>query len=140
MIDAYIVDDREVDRYTARRRLAKSGRFAAVHEAEDGRIFLDKLFDQPRVAASEGPLVLMDISMPVMDGFQTVDALRARMIEQGWPKDVIVVMVSSSSAERDRARAAERPLVRGYFEKPIRVQDVGEMLRLFEGRDQPSTR
>lgn len=132
MIDAYIVDDREVDRYTARRRLANTGRFAAVHEAADGRIFLDKLFDRHNRADEKGPLVLMDISMPFMDGFQTVEALRCRMVENGWPEDVVVVIVSSSSAPDDRRRAAETPLVRGYFEKPLRVIDVEAMLSLMD--------
>ncbi|WP_425074212.1 response regulator [Sagittula sp. S175] len=130
MIQAYIVDDREVDRYTARRRLAKTGRFTAVHEAEDGRIFLDKLFDAEPKLDEPGPLVLMDISMPFMDGFETVEALRARMIESGWPENVVVVIVSSSGAPKDKQRAAETPLVRGYFEKPIKVDDVEVMLSL----------
>lgn len=130
MTEAFIVDDREVDRFTARRRLAKSGHFSAVHEAEDGAAFLDKLFGGAPQGVGSGPLVLMDIAMPVMDGFETVDALRARMIEKGWPEDVTVVMVTSSGAEIDRARAAQRPLVRGYFEKPIRKDDVDAMMAL----------
>ncbi|MBP0482553.1 response regulator transcription factor [Sagittula salina] len=132
MTQAYIVDDREVDRYTARRRLAKSGRFTAVHEAEDGRDFLDKLYGAVRTDGEKGPLVLMDIRMPLMDGFETAEALREKLVEHGWPKDVVVVIVSSSGAPMDRQRAMKTPLVRGYFEKPLRGHDVEEMLKLLD--------
>jgi CheY-like chemotaxis protein len=134
MINAYIVDDREVDRYTARRRLSKTGRFNALYEADSGPVFLSQLYkgsDTPDIS-KPGPLVLMDISMPIMDGFETVEALKAKMVEEGWPSTVVVVMVTSSSAPKDKARAAELGIVRGYFEKPIRVSDVEDMLRIVD--------
>lgn len=135
-MQAFIVDDREVDRYTARRRLAKTGRFAEVHEAEDGRVFLRQLADtDTSQRAMAGPLILMDISMPHMDGFETVEALREQMFREGWPKEsVTVVMVSSSSAPSDKARASDTDLINAYFEKPICVADVERMIALVEQR------
>src|SRR5204862_2714783 len=65
-----VVDDSRMNRLTLARLLEQLGH--AVVEAEDGREALDRL-------ASGGAidLVLLDVVMPVLAGFQTLEAMKA---------------------------------------------------------------
>mgnify|MGYP001605969276 CR=1 FL=1 len=130
---AYIVDDSEVDRYTARRRLTKSQRFDPVLEAADGLGFVDLFLAREAVGAEPKPLVLMDINMPQLDGFATLRALRQRLADlgQGWP--LIAVILTSSDAEEDRQRAQDDATVADYMTKPITKEDVERLLRTHYG-------
>lgn len=60
--------------------------------------------------------VLLDINMPMRDGFQVAEDLSPLL--HGHPT-VIVMMLTSSSAEHDRARAAKVPLIRDFIVKPL---------------------
>lgn len=64
-----IVDDERLNRTVLRAALTKQGQ--DVVEAADGRQALDRL--------AEGPIdvVLLDIMMPVMDGYATLEAIKA---------------------------------------------------------------
>ena len=70
----------------------------------------------------------MDISMPRMDGFQTIEA-SMKHAKQGL-QDVLFVMYTSSTIAFDREIAAGLPHVRGYINKPIDDQDVVDMQKL----------
>lgn len=64
-----VVDDNDMNREMLSRRLQKLG--YEVTEVGDGRIALDKLRD------GNFDLVLLDILMPVLDGFQTLEFMKA---------------------------------------------------------------
>ena len=65
-----VVDDSRMHRMTLAKLLDQLGH--DVVEAEDGRDALDRLAKDPAIE-----LVLLDLVMPVMDGFQTLAAMRA---------------------------------------------------------------
>ena len=79
-----VVDDNEDNRYTLTRRLKRQG-YDEVATAEDGRKALELL------DASSFDLVLLDIMMPEMDGYETLEAIKAN------PKlrDIPVIMISA---------------------------------------------
>ncbi len=64
-----VVDDNDMNREMLSRRLQKLG--YEVAEAGDGRLALDKLRD------GNFDLILLDILMPVLDGFQTLEFMKA---------------------------------------------------------------
>jgi CheY-like chemotaxis protein len=63
----------------------------------------------PEGGAAE--LVLLDLNMPEMDGFDFLDAYR--------PPHAAVVVLTSSPDPTDRSRALAHACVRGYLVKPI---------------------
>ena len=69
------------------------------------------------IATENIDLVLMDIHMPVMDGYQVIEALRAQN------NHVPVVVMTASSIDIDRSRA-EQLGCDGYLVKPITVTDI----------------
>jgi CheY-like chemotaxis protein/nitrogen-specific signal transduction histidine kinase len=88
-----IVEDDADTRAMLRRSLEKEG--WSVSEAENGRVGLD------RVASELPSLVLLDLMMPEMDGFEFLDQLRRR--PAGTAPDVVVI-TAKELTEEDRRR------------------------------------
>jgi class 3 adenylate cyclase len=101
-----VVDDNRVNRLLVARTLEQFGHRVAF--AENGRQALEMLRSHPT------DLVLLDIEMPEMNGYQTLEALR------GDPKlrDVPVVMMSSVDEIDSVARCIEMG-AEDYLFKPV---------------------
>jgi CheY-like chemotaxis protein len=72
-------------------------------------------------------LLLLDINMPVMSGWDFLDAIRSR----SYADQVYAVIVSSSIDTGDHKKAEQYKQVIGYLEKPINVR----MLQDFKSSD-----
>jgi len=101
-----LVEDNENNRYLARYLLERAG--FEVEVAVDGRRGLE------RARAGRFDLVLLDIQMPEMDGYELAAALRADPATARIP----IVGVSSFAMAGDRAKAMQLGFA-GYIEKPI---------------------
>ncbi|HLF27159.1 MAG TPA: GAF domain-containing protein [Anaerolineae bacterium] len=97
-----IVDDDPAIREVLRRMLEHEG--WAVNEAENGRIGLERMVEQ------RPDLILLDLMMPEMDGFEFVAALRRR---EDWRSIPVVVVTAKDLTVEDRLRLS------GYVEKII---------------------
>jgi class 3 adenylate cyclase len=104
--DLLVVDDNRVNRLLLGRTLEQFGH--RVVFAENGRQALEVLRERPP------DLVLLDIEMPEMNGYQTLEALRAD------PKlrDIPVVMMSSVDEVDSVARCVEMG-AEDYLFKPV---------------------
>ena len=103
---ALLVEDNENNRYLAQFLLERDG--FAVTVAVDGKQALQAArLDKPDV-------VLMDIQMPDMDGYQTAERFKSEPIL----RDIPLVGVSSFVMPGDREKALQVGFV-GYIEKPI---------------------
>jgi CheY-like chemotaxis protein len=81
-----IVDDNGDNRYTLSHRLQRQG-YTDLEEASNGREALE------RVAARPFDLVLLDIMMPEMDGYEVLERLKA---DETW-RHIPVIMISALS-------------------------------------------
>ena len=66
-------------------------------------------------------LILVDINMPLVEGFEVLEAMRSQPRLAGIP----TVMMSSSRAEHDRVRALRCGAAR-YWTKTLRFADLVE--------------
>lgn len=97
-----IVDDERLARNKVRRFLTKDPRFVVVGEARDGMEALE------RIEALEPALLVLDIQMPGLNGFELLDAL-------GEPLELVVIF--STAHEEHALRAFEAHAV-DYLLKP----------------------
>lgn len=90
-------------------------------EARDGRAALEE------IRRHRPDLVLLDVMMPVMDGWSVLEELQA-LPEQERPR---VVVVSARASLRDRAKAAELG-ADAFVAKPFNVEDLLDLLRALD--------
>jgi len=101
-----LVEDNEVNRDMLRRRLENKG--YVVVPAEDGE-------QGYSLAQSEQPdLILMDISLPAMDGWQVAQLLKAHNTTRHIP----IIVLTAHALVSDRAKALETGCS-DYETKPI---------------------
>lgn len=81
---------------------------------------LDKLCNE-LLPARVKVLVLLDVNMPEMSGFELLDSLRERGIPSG---SLYLAMVTSSLNDVDKKRALEHPLVDRFIVKPLKAEDI----------------
>ena len=109
-----LVEDNEINKEIANMILEQLG--FEVETAENGQIAVEKVS-----ASLPGyyDLILMDIQMPIMDGYAATRAIRGLENEQlaGIP---IVAMTANAFAED--VRAAEEAGMNGHIAKPIDIQ------------------
>ena len=120
MTKILLVEDNENNRYLERFLLEREG-FAVVM-ATNGSQALD-------AAAVEKPdLIVMDIQMPEMDGYEVTRRLKA---DPGLAH-IPIVGVSSYAMAGDREKAIRIGFT-GYIEKPINPETFGREIRQFLG-------
>jgi len=111
-----VIDDERAVRSTAARMLGEFGYRAIV--AESGQDGLRTLTQE----ASSVRLVMLDLTMPAMDGKDTLEQLRRANI--GVP-----VLLMSGYQQQEVAGLLGRPGVVGFLQKPIQMEELGRALR-----------
>ncbi len=115
-----VIDDSELDLLFARIMLEGTGQVQRLLPFGSAREALQYL-DGPEGAAVD--LILLDINMPGMDGFEFLDAYEARMQArnraQTQARQAPVAMLTSSPDPADRVRAQRHACVQAYVTKPL---------------------
>jgi two-component system sensor histidine kinase/response regulator len=94
---------------------------------------------QEAVAATEKStfdLVLMDLQMPEMDGFEAIAALRER--EKTTRIHLPVIALTAHALKGDRERCIEAGMD-GYLTKPIRPEELDAALEIYTARKSGQT-
>jgi GAF domain-containing protein/CheY-like chemotaxis protein len=124
-----VVDDDAEVRQLLRRMLESEG-FAVV-EAENGRVALERL------GGGSPSLILLDLMMPEMDGFEFVTELRRH---EGWRAIPIVVITARDLSRDDRERLnghVEKILQKGTYDRDRLLAEVRELVASSVARGRP---
>lgn len=124
---ALIVEDNDLNREIASAILKEEGMY--VDEAENGEIAVDKIRNSE---PGYYDIVLMDIQMPVMDGYQATKAIRE--FTNTELANIPIVAMTANAFDEDRKKAMEVGM-NDYIFKPISVSKLLDIIcRLFGER------
>lgn len=118
-----LVEDNPVNQRMARHMLTRNG--CDVDLAENGLVAVEK------AASGEYDLVLMDCSMPVMDGFEATRRIRAG--EVGTGRRVPIVALTANAMPGDRENCIEAGMDE-YLAKPVTIEQLTAMIAAVAGR------
>jgi len=110
-----MVDDEPLDYITASRYHKKSDIDNPFIHFENGELFLNYLAEVKRGEKMLPALVLMDINMPCLNGFEVVETMRQDEFFNDVP---VVTMLTSSTDSADKQRAQESG-IQNFLVKPF---------------------
>ena len=126
-----VVDDEKLDRYLVRRTVREVSGKTDVIEKASGAEFLE-FVDAGGADGLDYPppnLVLLDINMPGVSGFEVLEALERRLAtDPDAMRRVVIAMFTSSANQDDRNRALRFPFVRDYVVKPLRHEQMQSLI------------
>jgi CheY-like chemotaxis protein len=112
-----LAEDNPVSQKLAKRLLEKRGHRVTL--ASSGREVLQA------VERERFDLILMDIQMPEVDGFEATARIRQR--ERGTGRQVPIIAVTAHATEHDRERCLEADMD-GYISKPFLAKELDEAI------------
>jgi two-component system, sensor histidine kinase and response regulator len=118
-----LAEDNAVNQHLTRKLLEKRGHTVAV--AGNGREALTLLEKQ------SFDLVLMDVQMPEMDGFEATAAIREREKRTSEHLPIIAMTAHAMKGDEERCLGAGMD---GYVAKPINAEDLFKVIAAVRGR------
>ena len=117
-----VIDDDQIYQIIIKKIIFKAGNFEKVQCYENGFNALSD-FKDPSVPLPH--LILLDINMPGMDGWEFLSNLKEH--RPNLCNETTIYMVTSSIAFSDRDKALALPEVSGFISKPLSVEKLREI-------------
>ena len=114
-LNVLIVDDDKMIIHLHKVMVARSKLCESPLSFSDGNLALE--FLKAAFAEDQHYLILLDINMPVMNGWEFLDAIQ----DFPFAKKVLVVMVTSSVDTGDKIKAKQYSQVIYFLEKPLKM-------------------
>ncbi len=118
----FLIDDDPINNLINQRLISKVEIGETIREFLSG---INALQDLEGIPEDEKVLILLDINMPIMNGWEFLD----KYINLFPERNDLIVILSSSIDFQDRLKAQEYSVVAGFLEKPLTLKKIGEELR-----------
>ena len=127
-----LVDDDDVTNFVNESVIQDAGVAEEIMTAHNGREALEAI--QGGVSEDNCPnLIFLDINMPVMNGFEFLEAYQ--QLEEERRQSIIVIMLTSSLSSVDIETAQESGAA-DFMSKPLTTDKLEEVVKkYFENRD-----
>lgn len=123
---ACVIDDDEIYTFTVKRIIARSEIAEKTIYFHNGKAALDFFVANAKNTGELPDLILLDINMPVLDGWQFLDEYIK--VVPAFGKKITIYVVSSSIDEEDYARARAIGIVSDFIVKPLTVENLHNIL------------
>ena len=114
-----VIDDDDIYQMIMKRVICKADVFEGRQQFSNAMDALEEFRDLSRELPD---LILLDINMPGIDGWQFIEELRER--RPGFEKETRIYIVTSSIAQTDQAKAESYEEIYGFLSKPINVEQL----------------
>lgn len=118
----WVIDDDAIYQIIVTKIIQKTNLFSTISSFYDGKNGIEALADTIANKESLPDIILLDINMPVMDGWGFMEEMAK--LEALKNKTITVYIASSSIAYEDKLKSKTYPTILGYLSKPISINDI----------------
>ena len=115
----WVIDDDDIYQLIIKKLIKRSDLFEKQHYFKSAAQVIKDLEDSKLEIPD---LILLDINMPQLDGWQFIEKLRT--FEKSLLSKTAIYIVSSSIAYSDKERAERYEEILGFLSKPVTVKDL----------------
>lgn len=124
-INLLVIDDDDINIFIIKKIVEKTGFDIEMTSKSNGQLAIDYLQDAVETNKPIPHLVLIDINMPVMNGWEFVEAYATLGITQ----KVDLYILSSSVYENDIEKTKSYASVKGFISKPLSIERLIELIK-----------
>lgn len=124
-INLLVIDDDDINIFIIKKIVEKTGYNIAMTAKSNGQLAIDFLKESIANQNELPHLILIDINMPVMNGWEFVEAYETL----GITKTVALYILSSSVYENDIEKTKSYSDVKGFISKPLSMERLVELLK-----------
>lgn len=128
-----LIDDDPDDNYLHQLVIDESGLFGTVRVVENGQKGLDYLTQTDHPDYVRPDVILLDINMPGMNGFEFLE--RYGQLDQSLRSKLVLLMLTTSINSADTKRAIQISDVKGYLPKPLTKAMLEKIMNDFPGEE-----
>jgi len=124
-----LVDDDEINNFISIKLIKKALLNTEIMACLNGKFAIDQLVELQRNDPNKLPdYILLDINMPIMNGWEFLDEYKRLNIDPSGKSKVFII--SSSVFSNDINKARSYPLVKDFISKPLNVDKIVELFRV----------
>jgi CheY-like chemotaxis protein len=124
-----IIDDSELDRYVTQKFLERTDDGLTINTFSSATAALETIRKNQHEQRKVPAIILLDLQMPVMNGFNFVEEFEKLHPEiQKSYMIIVLTVLSSTSDPNDIHRILNHPVVNGVIEKPLTKEKLRTLL------------
>ena len=127
-IKLLVIDDDDINIFIIKKIVEKTGYDAQMVAKTNGQLAIDYLIELKESGSAFPQLILIDINMPVLNGWEFLESYE----KLGLEEDIDMYMLSSSVYENDIEKAKTYKTVKGFISKPLSIE---RLIELFKGKN-----
>lgn len=124
-----IIDDTPIDRYVASYTMKKNHFAREIIEFDMATKAIDFLIENKNIPDNLPQIILLDIRMPEMDGFQFLEKLSSLPVPVC--ECCCIIMLTSSLDPTDQERAEKNKVVKKFINKPLDKAMLEELHQIY---------
>src|SRR6478609_1235074 len=121
-----IIDDSQLDCFIGEKIIQNTGTYSSIKSYMQATDAYEVIKNSNPNSGEPITIIVLDIQMPVMNGFQFVEAFE--QLPESIRSHYAIFMFSSSINENDKNRLENHPCIRKFYSKPISKDIVASIV------------